>query len=244
MRDRSAGSRLNRLEELRGLLRASDHVTVAELSAALGVSIRTVSRDLALLREGGVPVESARGRGGGLRLHRGWALGRFHLSHEEAIDLLLSLAIAERLDSPVLLQHLTRVRRKIVAAFSDSHQTRIRSLRKRILVGKPASPQVMASFSPPSRRALGGIAEAFFDMRCMAIDYTDQRGAVTSREVEPQFLYLSLPVWYLLAWDRTRSAIRYFRIDRLRSVRVLEMPFRLADPQPYLAQAEEGIGAL
>lgn len=179
-----------------------------------------------------------------MRLHRNWALGRLHLSPAEAIDLLLSIAIAERMNSPVLLQQLGAIKRKIVAAFAETHQPMIRSLRKRILIGRPASERVIASYSPPQRRALAGVAEAFFNMRCLVIDYVDQKGATTSRDVEPQFLYLNVPVWYLLAWDRLRGAIRYFRIDRIKSVTPLQTSFRLADPQPFLAEAEESIEAL
>src|SRR5262245_8982444 len=241
---RADSSRLRRLDELQGLLKAREHVTAAELAAELGVSLRTLNRDLELLRESGVPIESDRGRGGGLRLQRNWALGRLHLSPAEAIDLLLSMAIAERMNSPLLLQQLAAIKRKIVAAFSESYQAKIRALRKRILIGAPASDRVLTSFSTPQRNALSGIAEAFFNARCIAIEYVDQNGVVTAREVEPQFLYLNVPVWYLLAWDRLRGAVRFFRIDRIKSARTLESSFRLADPRPFLAEAEEGIEAL
>src|SRR5215217_576002 len=120
MSDRATSSRLHRLEQLKGLLTARDHATAAELCAELGVSLRTLRRDLAILRDGGIPIESDRGRGGGLRLHRSWSLGRLHLGSAEAIDLLLSIAIAERMNSPVLLQQLAGIRRKIVAAFAES----------------------------------------------------------------------------------------------------------------------------
>jgi len=244
MGSRKTVSRLRRLEELKALLKTYEHITAADLSSELGVSLRTLSRDLEVLRDAGVPIESDRGRGGGLRLQRNWSLGRLHLSPEEAIDLLLSVAIAERMNSPLLLQQLAPIKRKIVAAFSEGYQAKIRSLRKRILVGRPASDAVVASFSPPQRKPLAGIADAFFNMRCIAIEYVDQNGAITSRDVEPQFLYLNVPVWYLLAWDRLRAAVRYFRVDRIRSVRPLETGFRLADPRPFLAEAEEGIEAL
>jgi len=69
----------------------------------------------------------------------------------EAIDLLLSIAIADRMNSPLLLQHLAPIRRKIVAAFSESYQPKIKALRKRILIGGPASEQVLAAFSQPQR---------------------------------------------------------------------------------------------
>lgn len=244
MADRDTASRVQRLEELKGILKSRDHVTAAELCGELGVSLRTIRRDLEILRDSGIPVEADRGRGGGLRIHRNWSLGRLHLSPAEAIDLLLSIAIAERMSSPMLLQQLASVRRKIVAAFGDAHHPMIKLLRKRILVGRPASERVIASYAAPQRRALTGVAEAFFNMRCVSIDYVDQAGATTSREVEPQFLYLNLPVWYVLAWDRFRGGIRYFRIDRIKRVRPLETSFRLADPEPYLATAERGIEPL
>jgi predicted DNA-binding transcriptional regulator YafY len=207
MGERTTASRLRRLEELKGLLKAREHVTAAALSAELKVSLRTLIRDLDILRDSGVPIESDRGRGGGLRLQRNWALGRLHLSPVEAIDLLLSMAVAERMNSPLLLQQLAPIRRKIVAAFSESYQPKIRSLRNRILVGKPASEHVVAGFSPPRRAALGGIAEAFFNMRCMRIDYVAQDGATTSRDVGPQFLYLNVPVWYILALEHDRAKV-------------------------------------
>jgi predicted DNA-binding transcriptional regulator YafY len=244
MAARPTSSRLQRLEEIKALLKERDHVTARELAAELGVGLRTLRRDLEILRDAGIPIEADRGRGGGMRLQRGWAFGRLHLRAEESIDLLLSIAIAERMNSPLLLQRLASIKRKVAAAFADGYRTKITTLRKRILVGQPASEQVLASFAPPRSGALSRIGEAFFGMRCISIDYVDQHGVTTSRAIEPQFLYLSVPVWYVLAWDRLRGAIRYFRIDRVKSVRMLEESFRLADAGPFLEQAEDGIEAL
>lgn len=244
MPQRSTASRLERLEEIKGLLKSREHVTAAELAHELGVSLRTLNRDLDILRESGVPIESDRGRGGGLRLQRNWALGRLHLSPVEAIDLLLSLAVAERMNSPLLLQHLAPIRRKIVAALPESYQPKIRSLRKRVLVGSPATKEIAASFTAPSAKSLAAVSDCFFNLKRMRIVYVDQRQRETTREVEPHFLYLSQPVWYLLSWDRMREAVRYFRIDRIKSVRPLESSFRLGDPKPFLAEAEAGIATL
>lgn len=236
--------RLNRLEELKGLLKSRDHVTAAELADELDISLRTLTRDLAILRDTGTPIESDRGRGGGLRLQRNWALGRLHLSPEEAIDLLLSMAIAEHMKLPLLLKHLVPVRRKIVAAFGEKFQPRIRSLRKRILVGPPASSTVLSGYRSPASKPLSIITEAFFNHRCLRITYEDRNGSMTTRDIEPQFLFLSLPVWYLLAFDRLRHDIRHFRIDRIHDSVVLEKGFRLADSRPYLASTEVEFGGI
>lgn len=240
----TATDRFERHEQISGLLKGRDHITVEELSAELGVSSRTISRDLAILRDRGVPIESDRGRGGGLRIQRNWALGRLHLAPAEAIDLLLSIALAERLNSPLFLQHLPAVMRKIVASFGETHQPKIRQLRSRILMGSNASDRVLGSFEPVKRGSLAAVAEAFFTSMCLGIQYADARNTLSYRTVEPQFLYFTPPVWYLLTWDRTRAEIRYFRADRIKRAELLEQSFRPRDRAAFLAQAEAEISAL
>ena len=78
--DQSREGRVLRLEALKSLLAERDYTTVADLAEELVVITRTLHRDLALLREMGVPVEGDRGTGGGLRLEPGWSLGRVHLN--------------------------------------------------------------------------------------------------------------------------------------------------------------------
>ena len=70
------------------------------------------------------------------------------------------------------------------------------------------------------------------------MQYEDRYGAVTEREIELQFLYYNLPIWYALAWDLLRDDIRSFRIGRIRHVRVLPTTFRLRPPDPFLAAGE------
>jgi predicted DNA-binding transcriptional regulator YafY len=177
-------------------------------------------------------------------MHRNWALGALQLNSAEAIDLLLSIVVAERLNSPVLLRHLSAIKRKIVAGFSNAHHTRIRSLRQRILIGQPASKRVLATYAPLRSQGASAIAEAFLTMRCIEIAYVNENGTFTTRVIEPQFLYLNIPVWYLLAWDRLRGAVRFFRIDRIAKVALLPESFRLGDPAVFLAEGEPGAQAL
>jgi predicted DNA-binding transcriptional regulator YafY len=64
------------------------------------------------------------------------------------------------------------------------------------------------------------------------------------REIEPQFLYLNIPVWYLLAWDRLRDAVRFFRVDQLKHVEKLDATFRARDPRLFLVDAEHAARTL
>lgn len=238
MVERAEPNRVMRLEALKGLLAERDVTTAGELAAELGVSVRTVYRDLATLRALGTPIDSDRGRGGGLSLERGWSLGRVHLNESEAIGLLLSLTIAERIGSPLLLDDLRSITRKIGSAFAPAQARRIMALRRRILVGEPASEQVLATYDPPPPNITRPLLDAFTHRRLARITYRDQRDAVTERDVEAQYLYYNFPVWYLLAWDRLRDDVRSFRIDRIQTVHGLPTDFRARRADTFRAAGE------
>jgi predicted DNA-binding transcriptional regulator YafY len=236
--DGPARSRVLRLDALKALLADSDVTTAGYLAVELGVSVRTVQRDLAALRDLGMPIESDRGRGGGVRLEHGWSLGRVHLNESEALGLLLSLTIAAKIGSPLLLHDLRSITRKVSAAFAPAQARRIRALRGRVLVGQPASDQVLTTYTSPPASVTQGLLDAFVYQRVSVICYEDRSGAVSEREVETQYLYYNVPVWYALAWDRLRDDVRTFRIDRIRRITPLAGEFRLRRPEAFLSAGE------
>jgi predicted DNA-binding transcriptional regulator YafY len=81
-------------------------------------------------------------------------------------------------------------------------------------------------------------------MRLFDLRYRDERGVETTRTIEPQFLYLNPPVWYLLAWDHLRNGVRALRFDRLVRASVLEQSFRLRPASVFLSAAEAGVESL
>lgn len=207
-------SRLDRLDLLARVLRDRPGITVAELARDLGVSERSVFRDISHLRERGLPIEGDRGRGGGVRLHHSWGLGRVLLANEEALCALLALAIAEKLGFPMFAADLPKARRKLVDAFPTAERKRIGPLRERIFVSRPASARVRESWREPDRVAMRAIQVAFVREQVLRADYVREDGARSSRRIEPHALVISWPAWYLLAWDHTREATRHFRCDR------------------------------
>jgi len=111
-------------------------------------------------------------------------------------------------------------------------------LRRWILIGQTASAQVLAGYTRRRPAVTKALLEAFAQRRIALVRYEDRHGAVTEREIELQFLYYNLPVWYAVAWDLLRADIRSFRIDRIRDVRVLPVTFSLRPPDPFLAAGE------
>lgn len=232
--------RLKRLERLRGLLAAGELVTVAALADEVGVSVRTLMRDLDFLRDDGLLIETDRGRGGGVRLARGHAAGRVQFSAAEAMTLLLGLALADSMRSPLGAPAARTARQKLAAVFARPEQERIRALRKRVLIGAPASLKVIESYQPNLCQSAEEIRRAFFEQRLLDVSYRDERRALTRRTIEPHYLYLNPPAWYLLAWDHLRGAVRAFRFDRIAAAAGLERGFRLRNASAFLEAAEAG----
>src|SRR3954467_7356552 len=153
--------RIDRLDLLTRVLRDRPGITVGGIAQTLGVSVRSVFRDIDHLRDRGYPIEADRGRGGGIRLHSSWGLGRGLLSSEEALGVLLSLAISEKLGFPIFATDVSRARRKIVDAFPTAERKRIGPLRERIFVAHGASAGVKEGYGVPDRTASKHLQAAF-----------------------------------------------------------------------------------
>lgn len=223
-------TRLERLDLLATRLKSDEPLVLKDIAAEMDVSTRTLNRDIAILRERGLPIEADRGRGGGVRLNWRWGIGRMTLSYREAVDLLVSLAVVEQMKSPILMANLAPVRRKVMASFSPTDRHRVQKLKSRILIGTTASVEVQGNYTPPAAGPMERFHEAFLLMQVAEIDYRDDKGVKTRRQIEPQFLLLNYPIWYALCWDRLRQDIRTFRCDRMRTVTPVNETFKM---RPY-----------
>ena len=94
----------------------------------------------------------------------------------------------------------------------------LRRVLERVLVGEPGRREDTAGEVDPA--LLGAFEEAFRDHRLLAFSYRDSVGRSTRRVVEPQALLVRAPLWYVIAWDPNRAALRLFRMDRIASPRV------------------------
>ena len=201
-------------------------MTLGMLAEELGVSGRTLSRDLGVLRQQGVPIDAERGKGGGVSIRASWGMGRISLSFTEAVDLMITLAIAEQLKSPLFMANLQNIRQKINSSFSPQMRIRVKNLKKRILIFPSASVDVLSSAGSIRPVVIESLHRTFLFQQPLGIHYQAQSGAVTERVIEPHYLLLSSPVWYVLAWDSLRRDTRMFRCDRVLDVFSPEQPDR------------------
>jgi predicted DNA-binding transcriptional regulator YafY len=210
--------RVDRLDLLARILRDRPGITIAVLADELDVSVRSICRDIDHLRERGYPIEADRGRGGGLRLHSSWGLGKVMLSSEEALCTLLSLAISEKLSFPMFSADISRARKKIVDAFPASERKRIAPLRERLFIGGQASTAIGISYRAPDSTIMRRLQVAFVREVIVRAEYVKENGESSSRRLEPHAMLIAWPAWYLLAFDHLRGEPRTFRLDRFRAV--------------------------
>lgn len=229
----NAIGRLRRLELLAVQLKQEAHCTIDDLARQHGVSARTIARDLSVMREQGMQIDADRGRGGGVRLDRTWGVGRLNLDYAEAVDLLISIAVAEQMKSPMFLASLGSVRRQLVASFSPEKRSRVNRLASRILIGVTASTYVQAGFTAPPPRVVRALHQAFVDQEVLDIRYRREDGELSERQVEPHYLMLNYPVWYVLAFDHLRGAPRTFRCDRMHAATRTGTSFRLLPKEEF-----------
>jgi predicted DNA-binding transcriptional regulator YafY len=228
------------MELLAVQLKQDEHCTVSDLADQHGVSARTIARDLSLMRDQGMQIDADRGRGGGVRLDRNWGVGRMNLAYSEAVDLLISIAVAERMNSPMFLAGLGSVRRQLVASFSPKKRDQVNQVKSRILIGITASTYVQASADTPPKRVVQALHQAFIDRENLEIGYRREDGELSTRQIAPHYLLLKYPVWYVVAFDHLRNGPRIFRCDRIQTAKKLGTQFQLLPKDAFRPSLTDG----
>jgi predicted DNA-binding transcriptional regulator YafY len=238
MKPRTLQVRLSRLEALSARLSDGTLHAVAALAEEFGVSQRTLARDLTLLREQGWELKSSSGRGGGIQITQRWSSGRMTLRSDDALELLMALALSEALGLSPARRH-AQLRRQLGRCFAPADRTDIARLRKRIRVASPASVAVQGSLRSVAQTVRSNVYDAFAKQWLLSIRYIDAQQRTSQRIVEAQCLLLAWPFWYVLAWDTQREAVRTFRLDRIIEVRRLNQRFQLRAADSFWAACGE-----
>ena len=184
--------RTERLDALVALLRARDSASMTELAQELGVSTRTVRRDVATLRHRGMDIEGERGRGGGIRFARYAPLPPLHLDESQAVGLWLAVQMARSTFGIPFSRGSQAGINKVMGALPATRRQQLRRMCRRIVVGSPASPRLRASAGEICATLLDAFERCFRDGTCLSFQYTDRHGATTQRRVEPHGIFVEL----------------------------------------------------
>lgn len=209
--------RADRLFQLVQTLRTRRFATGEMLAEALGVSKRTVYRDIRDLVYSGVPI---RGEAGvGYRLDRGFELPPLTFTTEELEGLALGARFVSAWGDRDLAAAVGSAMTKIEAVIPEA-------LRRALL----DTPLFTPGFDRAAEmsRHVGSLRRAIGERRCIHFGYTKEDGSDSARDVRPLGLYFWGNRWTLAAWCELRSDYRSFRPDRMHDLELLE---RVFDPE-------------
>lgn len=207
--------RADRLFQIVQHFRGGRLVTAQKLGQWLEVSERTIYRDITDLQATGVPIEGEAGVGYIMR--EGFDLPPLMFTRDEIVALVAGARMVRAFGGAAMARAAEEALVKIGAVLPDSEKDRI----SRTEIHTP-----MWVVSDADRVAIDIIERAVEARRVLKLDYNDENGRSTVREVRPLGLWFWGKVWTLVAWCELRSNFRAFRVDRLASVTPTERTFK------------------
>ncbi|MFX0578609.1 helix-turn-helix transcriptional regulator [Nocardia nepalensis] len=200
------------VEELRAV--APRMRTARELAQRYEVSVRTIERDIAALQQASIPIYADVGRRGGYALEKSMSLPPLNFTATEAVALAVALARSESMPFEQAGQSALR---KILAVMPERNAAAARALAARVRLMDPVD-------AAPTQAIPAVIGQSIEAGRVLRISYSDRLGAHSEREVEPTAFLNGSRGWYLIAWCRLREESRCFRLDRIHTVTMTDLP--------------------
>jgi predicted DNA-binding transcriptional regulator YafY len=198
-----------RLLRLLSLLQTPREWPGSELAGRLGVTPRTVRRDIDRLRDLGYPVEASMGVLGGYRLVAGTAMPPLLLDDEEAVAIAVGLRTAARQPVAGIAEASLRALAKLQQVLPPRLARRVSSLTS---ATAPSASSFASLVDPAQLTVIAGAVTARERVR---FAYVANENVVSKRHVEPVQLVALGRRWYLLAFDVERDDWRIFRLDRI-----------------------------
>ncbi|MGV9723678.1 helix-turn-helix transcriptional regulator [Nocardia beijingensis] len=222
-----------RLLRLLSLLQTPREWPGSELAERLGVTDRTVRRDIDRLRELGYPVTATLGAAGGYRLAAGTAMPPLLVEDDEAVAIAVGLRAAAG-------SAVAGIEEASVRALAKVEQVLPAKLRRRVRVLAVALTPPPADGPAADPGVLATLAAAVTNRERVRFAYRDEAGAETKRNTEPIGLVPARRRWYLVGYDLDRSGWRVYRVDRIdhpqpTAARFTPRPLPAADAAAYVA---------
>ena len=203
---------LNLLTLLKSRRRA---ITAASLADQLGVSERTIYRDIQALIQTGVQIDGEAGVG--YLLQKGSTLPPLMFNEEELESLILGVRLVQACGDPALGSAADSALNKIQAILPD---------RMHYLKGMAQETLLVPDFRHPALNKFSeGLRTAIKLQLKVKLDYVSLSGEQSTRTLWPLGLVFWGSAWTLVAWCELRHDHRMFRLDRIQEMLTLDACF-------------------
>ena len=202
-----------RLFEIIYILLDRGTVTARELADRLGVSKRTILRDIETLALAKVPVCTTQGKGGGISLLDGYILDKAVLSDEEREQILLGI--------------------KTLLPTGEANGRTLSKLGPLFSAKDIDLIEVdFSRWSNPAqdREKFDALKNAVIRRKALVFFYPDSEGVISERKAYPLKLVFQGQAWYVQAFCLLKKDYRTFKINRMIDLRALPETFDAALP--------------
>ncbi len=209
-------SRTARLFQLMQALRSGPSPkTSVQLAEDLGVSPRTIHRDIDALRGLGAVIDGEAGFG--FTLIEDATLPPLGFTDDELEALVLGLREVQVIGDPALSEAASAALRKLQGRLPPRQSHRLsHAVLAATRFARPPAPTI----------EVAELRQATWDERTIEFAYTDAKGDETRRRVDPLSIVYMDRSNVLLSWCHLRQDFRVFRLDRIRDMSVTDQSFR------------------
>jgi predicted DNA-binding transcriptional regulator YafY len=208
--------RISRLTAILTQLQTKRLLTASDLADKFSVSTRTIYRDIRALEQADIPIVTEDGKGYTLMEH--YRLPPVTFTENEANALITAEQLVLKNKDASFVKTYSEAITKIKAVLGHSTKDKANLLSERVYFAENETHERTSNY-------LLSIQFALTNFRQTQIAYLDQTNNKTDRIVEPFALLTTQEKWLLVAWCRLRNTFRFFRLDRIDKLAVLEEKF-------------------
>ncbi len=210
-------NRLERITALLLLLQSRKKMTSAELAKYFQTSTRTIYRDIRILEQAGVPIGAEAGVG--YFIVEGYNMPPVMFKKEEAAALLTAEMLVSKIGDVSIHSEFKTAMQKIRAVLRETEKDFLESLETTMLI-RSYKKQTKIGFP---NAFVSDIQKALVNETLLEIEYySNYSDNLNKRVIEPIGLCYIRSAWHLIAFCRLRNAIRDFRADRIKILKVLD----------------------
>jgi len=208
--------RLSRLTAILTQLQTRRLLTATELAKKFSVSVRTIYRDIRALEQAGVPILTEDGRG--YALMEGYRVPPVMFTEKQANALILAEQLVLKNKDASFVKDYTEAIEKIKAVLGYKVKDKANLLAARTRFEQNIN-------SEKNSNNLSDLQFALTNFSVVNIHYLNEAGKSSQRMIEPFALLSTTENWLLVAWCRLRGGFRYFRLDRINKLELLDEKF-------------------
>lgn len=213
---------ISRLFEIVYILMNKKITTAKELCEHFEVSQRTIYRDIDTLCQAGIPIYTNKGKGGGIGLIESFILNKSVLSEREQSDILSALQGLKATNYSETDQVLTKLNS---------------------LFGNKNTDWIEVDFSywnstEEDKMKFKNLKDSILNHQVIQFDYFNSCGQESHRIIEPRKLVFKGQAWYLFGFCRDKKEMRYFKITRIKSLKITNETFEPGPIEKYDDTAE------